>query len=206
VQHPGTTVTASSGPASAIYDIEFQLGDAAYRQYVLQDPIRQVSVFAGGRFGSLDQTFQQLAVSLAAGGTRATSTSIEFAGGGPMAGIDAVRRIDASGFSVYGRALAAALMGEFDSRYLMVRTSDSTVLAEAVWTDDHIVPMLEYELGLAWTSPLAHFRFSVGYLANHWFNVVTTPVFIDAVQDNNYVDVSDTISFTGLVGRAEFRW
>jgi len=41
---------------------------------------------------------------------------------------------------------------------------------------------------------------------SHWFNIVSTPVFVDAVQADNYVDVDDTISFDGLVGRAEVRW
>ncbi len=61
--------------------------------------------------------------------------------------------------------------------------------------------MIDYELGLAWTGPQGHLHLAAGYMVNHWFNAVTTPVFIDAVQANNYTDLGDTISFTGLVGR-----
>jgi hypothetical protein len=211
VHHPGASINASAGPVNANYDIDFQIGDAAYRQFLVLDNFREVSVFAGGRFGQLDQEFSQTGVfSGGQGGTIDTTTTIEFTGGGPMAGIDAERRIDASGFSVYGRALVAALTGQFDSHYRMFNSTTVTTLAEAFWEDDRIVPMLDYELGLAWTSPNCRFRFAAGYLATHWFNALTTPVFIDAVQANNYTDaggaISDTVSFDGLVGHAEFRW
>jgi hypothetical protein len=207
VHHPGPAVTASVGPVTANYDLEFQLGDLAYRRYLLLDNCRELSVFGGGRFGQLDQSFLQTGLfSGGSGGQIDTTSDIEFTGGGPMAGIDAEHRLDATGFSVYGRALVAALTGQFDNHYRMFNTSTGTLLAEAIWEDDRIVPMLDYELGLAWTSPNSHFRFAVGYLATHWFNAVTTPVFIDAVQADNYTDVGDTISFDGLVGHAEFRW
>jgi hypothetical protein len=200
--------TGPDGTLRATYDIEFQTGDIAYRRYLVQDIVGKVSVFAGGRFAHLDQRFFQTSSDEfnPPGEIINTTTNIEFNGGGPMAGIDAARTIGASGFSVYGRALAAAILGQFDSHYRMVATDPTVLLAEVIWEDDRIVPMLDYELGLAWTSPLGHFRFSAGYMVSHWFNAVTTPVFVDAVQAENYVDVSDTISFDGLVGRAEVRW
>ncbi|MEX0613913.1 MAG: Lpg1974 family pore-forming outer membrane protein [Pirellulales bacterium] len=207
VHHPGAGITTSAGPVDAIYDLEFQLGDLAYRQFLALDQLRRVSVFAGGRFGRLEQRFFQTGVFAGAiPGTIETSTNIEFTGGGPMAGFDAERMISASRFSVYGRALAAAITGQFDAHYRLFNATTVATLAEVFWEDDRIVPMLDYELGLAWTSPQGTFRFSAGYLASHWFNAVTTPVFVDAVQADNYVDVSDTISFDGLVGRAEVRW
>jgi hypothetical protein len=169
VHHPGAALTASVGPVNATYDIEFQLGDAAYRQYLVRDNCRNLSVFAGGRFGSLDQNFLQSGVfSGGFAGAIDTSTNIEFKGGGPMAGIDAERRIDCTAFSVYGRALVAALMGSFDSHYRMFNTSTSTLLAQADWGEDRIVPMLDYEVGLAWNGPEGHLRLAVGYMASHW--------------------------------------
>jgi hypothetical protein len=207
VHHPGAAVTGSVGPVTGEYDIEFQLGDAAYRQYLIIDNCRKVSVFGGGRFGHLEQDFLQTGVFAGGqGGQIDTSTNIDFTGGGPMAGIDAERRIDQSGFSVYGRALVAALTGNFDSTYRMFNSTTGTLLAQADWEEDRIVPMLDYELGIAWTGPQGHLRLAVGYMASHWFNAVTTPVFVDAVQADNYTDVSDTVSFDGLVGHVEFRW
>jgi hypothetical protein len=205
VQHPGAAITASAGPVDAMYDIEFQIADAAYRQILVRDQLRKISVFAGGRFAQLDQFFVQEGVfSGGQFGVIDTSSMIEFSGGGPMAGIDADRRIGAGNFSVYGRALVAAITGVFENHYRMENRTTDTLLAESTWDDDRIVPMLDYELGLAWTDPQGHLRLSIGYMASHWFNVVTTPELIDAVQDDNYVDLGDTISFDGAVGRVQW--
>jgi hypothetical protein len=40
----------------------------------------------------------------------------------------------------------------------------------------------------------------------HWFNTVTTPEFVDAVQADNYTDIGDTLSFSGLTSKFEFRY
>ena len=98
----------------------------------------------------------------------------------------------------------AAITGEFDTRYRMFNRTTAVLLAESLWKDDRIVPMLDWELGVAWTSPQGHLRLAAGYLVSHWFNVVSTPTFVDAVQADNYVDVDDTISFDGVVGRVEW--
>jgi hypothetical protein len=205
VHHPGATITASVGPVDATYDIQFQIGDLAYRQILSRDCVHYVSVFLGGRFGQLDQEFMQTGIF---GGGQAgaidTSSTIEFTGAGPLAGIDGARQIGKSRFSVYGRSLVAALTGEFDSRYLMLNRTTDVLLAESLWKDDRIVPMLDYEIGIAWTSPQGHLRFAAGYLGSHWFGAVTTPTFVDAVQADNYVDVNDAVSFDGLVGRIEW--
>jgi hypothetical protein len=207
VHHPAAAVGTSILPVSATYDIEFQLGDAAYRQILVRNQLQKVSVFAGGRFAELDQRFTQTGVFGAGPAANvATSTNIEFTGGGPMAGIDGDQRIGVTGFSVYGRALVAAIAGNFKSDYSMVDRTTVVTLAQVNWEDDRIVPMLDYELGLAWTNPQGNLRLSAGYMMSHWFNVVTTPVFVDAVQADNYVNVDDTISFDGLVGRAEVHW
>jgi hypothetical protein len=205
VHHPGATITASAGPVDATYDIQFQIGDLAYRQVLSRDCVHYVSVFLGGRFGQLDQEFMQTGVfGGGQGGAIDTSSTIEFSGAGPLAGIDGARQIGKSRFSVYGRSLVAAITGEFDSRYTMFNRTTDILLAESLWKDDRIVPMLDYEIGVAWTSPQGHLRFAAGYMGSHWFNAVSTPTFVDAVQADNYVNVGDTISFDGLVGRVEW--
>ncbi len=207
VHHPGAAITASVGPVDATYDIEFQLGDAAYRQILYRDCVHSLSSFVGARFAQLEQRFlQQGEFAGGAAGTIQTTTNIEFTGAGPMAGLDSMHKLGETGFSVYGRALVAAITGSFESHYRMLNTTTDVLLAESIWEDDRIVPMLEYELGIAWTSPRSRVRLAAGYMMSHWFNVVTTPVLVDAVQADNYVDVGDTISFDGLVGRAELRF
>ncbi len=207
VHHPGASLTASAGPVDATYDIDFQLADLAYRYFVSCSRTGEVSVFAGGRFGKLKQDFGQFGnFGGGAGGDIDTTTSIDFTGGGPIAGIAAEHLIDSSRFSVYGKGLVAALTGTFDSHYQMFNDSTDTTLAISNWSDDRIVPMLEYELGIKWTGPQNHWRVALGYMASYWFNIVSTPVWADAVQADNYVNVSDTIAFDGAVGRVEFRW
>jgi hypothetical protein len=116
-------------------------------------------VFAGARFAQLDQNFIQTGTfGGGQGGVIDTSTSVEFTGAGPMAGIDGARQIGATRFSVYGRSLVAAITGEFDSRYRMFNRSTAILLAESLWKDDRIMPMLDWELGVAWTSPQGHLR------------------------------------------------
>jgi hypothetical protein len=207
VHHPGAVLTASAGPVDATYDIDFQLADLAYRYFVTCSRTGEVSIFAGGRFGKLTQDFAQNGIfGGGAGGAIDTTTSIDFVGGGPIAGIQAEHLIDTSRFSVYGKGLVAALTGTFDSNYQMFNDSIDTTLAISNWNDDRIVPMLEYELGIKWTGPQNHWRVALGYMASYWFNIVSTPTFVDAVQADNYVNVSDTIAFDGAVGRVEFRW
>jgi hypothetical protein len=205
VHHPNASITASAGPVDATYDIDFQIGDIAYRQLLCRDCVQYVSVFVGARFAQLDQQFTQTGIfGGGQGGTIDTTTSIEFTGGGPLAGIDGAHQIGKSRFSVYGRSLVAAITGEFDSRYRMFNSTTDVLLAESVWKDDRIVPMLDYEIGVAWTSVEGHLRLAAGYLGSHWFNAVSTPTFVDAVQADNYVNVGDTVSFDGLVGRIEW--
>lgn len=207
VHHPGAALTASAGPVTGSYDIDFQLGDLAYRYYVACSRTGEVSVFAGGRYGNLRQRFAQNGIFGGGGGGEVdTSTNIKFNGGGPIAGFQAERLVDSTRFSVYGKGLVAALAGSFDASYLMYNNTTSQTLAQSIWTDDRIVPMLEYELGIMWTGPQNHCRLALGYMASYWFNIVSTPEWVDAVQGNNYVDLSDSVAFDGAVGRVEFRW
>jgi hypothetical protein len=205
VHHPNALITASAGPVTATYDIDFQVGDLAYRQVLGRNAVQYVSVFFGGRFAQLDQEFAQSGIfSGGQSGVIDTSTTIEFTGAGPMAGIDGAHQIGQSRFSMYGRSLVAAISGTFESRYRMRNNTTDALVAESIWDDDRIMPMLDYEIGIAWTSPQGHLRLAAGYMGSHWFNAVSTATFIDAVQADNYVNVGDTISFDGLVGRVEW--
>jgi hypothetical protein len=207
VHHPGAELTSSDGPVDASYDIKFQLGDLACRQVVFCDPCSVLSVFLGARYGHFEQDFVQDGIfSGGNAGAINTTTNIKVDAIGPMAGIDGEHLIGKTRFSFYGRALVAALSGEFKSQYRMFNTTTDEQLALSTWNDDRIIPMLDYELGVAWTGPNRHVRLSAGYLASHWFNIVSTPVEVDAVQHDNYVNVGDSIGFDGLAAHAEFRW
>ncbi len=49
-------------------------------------------------------------------------------------------------------------------------------------------------------------RVTGGYAFSGWYNVINTDDFIHAVRTNNSVNVRDTLTFDGLVLRAEVRF
>ncbi len=207
VHHPGAAITASAGPVNATYDIDFQLADLRYRRLLFGSDRKWVNYSIGALYGHLEQDFSQRGVfSGGSAGTLDTRTEIDFDGGGVKLGLDGERLIGCRGFSVYGRASVSPIVGQFSSDYTLQNSTTSVLLANAAWKDDRFVTILDYEFGLAWTGPCNRWRLSTGYMASFWFNAVTTPSFIDAVQADNYVEVGDTISFDGLTARVERRW
>jgi len=207
LHHPGAAITASVGPLNTRYDIDFQLADFGYRRVWRAGKQHVVNWSVGGRYGYLDQTLLQEGVF--AGGSAGqinTGTAIRFEGGGLRFGLDGERRFGCSGWSVYGNANVSPMTGRVHADYAMQNESTDVLLARASWKDDRIVTMLDYEAGLAWTGPCNRWRFSSGYMVSHWFNAVTTDTFVDAVRNDNYVDVEGPLSFSGLVSRVEFRW
>jgi hypothetical protein len=206
VHHPAAVVTASVGPVDATYEIDYQMFDLLYRGTFACGPCYTASYLVGAQFGNLDQAFAQTGeFSGGSGGTIDTISTIDFDGGGLKAGVDAERRLR-GGCSVYGRLTGAMMSGRFSSRYTMFNATTEVLLAQANWKDDRIVPHVEYELGIGWTSPSDRCRITTGYMYSHWMNTVSVSEFIDAVQADNYVDVEDTLSFDGFVTRLECRW
>jgi hypothetical protein len=74
------------------------------------------------------------------------------------------------------------------------------------WEDDRVVPILDIELGLSWTSVCERWHFAAGYLFSAWYNAVTTEPFINGVRGNYSGDISETLTFDGLKATAEFRF
>ena len=106
--------------------------------------------------------------------------------------------------SIYGRGDASFIRGQFRGRYLQADNFRGNVVT-AGWTEDRVVPILDLELGFGWANARDSFRLTAGYMFNAWYNVITTDKFISAVQRNDSVAVADSITFDGLVVRAEFR-
>jgi hypothetical protein len=96
------------------------------------------------------------------------------------------------------------LFGQFRSDLTQQDTTNSIVQATSSWNDRRVVPILEYEIGLRWTSSNLRWRLSAGYYTAFWFNTITTPQYVQAVQTSNFVHLGDTITFDGLVTRLEY--
>jgi hypothetical protein len=212
VQHPGAALTASPGPVTAFYDINYQLGDGAYRHLLYGNNQGWMNYSVGGRYAHLEQGFLQVG-DFGGGnaGTINTTSNINFDGGGALFGLDGEHFIGSRGLSVYGGLNVSPIFGQFSSRYQMQNITTDTTLAAANWKDDRVVTLLEYQAGLAWTSRGYKWRLSAGYVAQFWYNAVSTADFVSAVQTNNFTHsgdsrVADTISFDGLAARIERRF
>ena len=105
----------------------------------------------------------------------------------------------------YGKGSAAFLVGQFRTSYVQINEFGGTE-ANTALTNDRIVPLLDMELGLAWLSRGQRFRLSGGYMVSAWFNSITSSAWISSVQNSSYNPGSETITFDGLVARAELRF
>lgn len=208
VHHPGAAITASVGPVTADYNIDFQLAEVGFRRVWRSGPSQVINWSVGARYGHLEQDFAQSGVfSGGSAGLIDTVTNIDFDGGGLLFGLDGERRFGTSGLSGYAKINVSPMTGQFQADYSMRNETTGTQLALALWEDDRITTLLDYEAGFAWTGGNCDcIRLTAGYTVFHWFNAVTTDEFIDSVQNDNYVDVEGPLSFSGLVSRAEFRW
>lgn len=204
VAHPSTNTAASNSlVANAKYDIDFRLADVDYRAVIAGGPRWVLNYNVGARYGHLDQDL--LAQQPIAPGITSVNTNIDFDGGGPRIGLDGERHALRRGVFVYGRAFASFLAGRFTADYTQFNTFALTQAATS-WRNDRIVPVLEYEAGIGWASRRGGLRLSAGYYVAAWYNTVTTPEWIQAVQNSNFTNVGNNITFDGLVTKAELRW
>jgi len=203
VSHPSSFSGTSDGlTANARYYMDFALVDADVRGVISCGPRHLINWVAGGRYATSEHRFQS---QFAVNGRETVMTSIDFQGAGLRAGLEAERHARCNGWMVYGKGTANFVAGEFQAEYAQGQAFDASVVGTR-WTAGRIVSMLEMELGAGWTSKNGCFRATAGYLVSAWFNTVMTDEFIHAVQTNNFIDLGDTLTFDGLVARAEIRF
>ncbi len=209
VSHPDTfNAGFTSQQAFGAYDLEFQTLDIDYRSVLWSSKCSHVNYVAGFRYAHLESHFDATYPFATPDGTTFISTDINFDGGGIRLGLEGEHRIfRRSGLSVYSKGYINALAGQFSADYLQANQFNGLEVLVG-WKDDRAITISELEVGLAWQSCRGNVRVAAGYYFAIWDNVVTTPEWIDAVQNVNFVDVSqdddDTIAFDGLVVRTEF--
>ena len=203
VSHP-SSASASSDFLRAIagYGVDFQLADAEYRRLVHSGCNHGINLVVGARYGYLNQDFIS---TFFANGTERVISDLEFDGAGPRVGLDFQSGIGQKGMLLYGSAASSFLAGEFRGQYLQ-QSSFDPVVVDGNWKSGRILTTLDLELGAGWQSANGHIRLSAGYLVSAWFNAVKTSEFIHGIQQNDFRGLSDTISFDGLIARAEVRW
>ncbi len=204
-----TTVNAgnaAAGAQAATYNISFKTANIDYRRLLMGSDCFAVNYTVGVAYGHLQQGFQETSSFAPPAGVIQNTTSIHYDGGGLRYGLDFQRKIGDRGFSLYGKTFVDVLFGQFTANYLQANTTTTAVQALSTWRDDRVLPMLELELGGAWTSCNGRFKVSAGYYNSFWFNAITTSQYVQAVQSSNYTGLGQTIAFDGLVTRAELRF
>ncbi|MBI3467108.1 MAG: hypothetical protein HY000_29190, partial [Planctomycetes bacterium] len=102
--------------ATASYDIDFQLVDLDLRRLASGGGRQAVNYSVGARYGHMDQDFR--AVFAAQPGFTAVDTRIAFDGGGPRFGIDGERLLGNTRLTMYGKAAASFLAGQYRATFV----------------------------------------------------------------------------------------
>jgi len=194
-------VTGESSRAEAMYDIDFRMVDLAYERLLSGGRSHAVNAVVGARYGQLDQ--ELIANYSILGGTDVES-NIDFDGVGPRLGLDG-EFLMGGGFFTYGQGFANFLVGDFRADYQQQNTF-AGVQSRTSFEDDRIVSLLELEMGLGWQTQGGRLRLSSGFYLSSWFNAMTMPETIGAVQSRQFRDVSESLTFNGLTSRLELRF
>lgn len=203
VSHPGTLTAAQDFlNAQASQRIRFDWLDVDYRRVLDCSGNRQVTFLAGLRGGQYNQDFTADFVD---NGTETVESEIDFYGAGLRLGLEGERYSCSRRWLVYGKTAASLVAGSFTADYRQGQSFDPQVV-DTTWKAGRIVPMLDLELGAGWQSRCGTWRITGGYLVSAWYNTVTTDQWVNAVQSNNFVGLSDSLTFDGLVLRCEGRF
>jgi hypothetical protein len=200
--HPSTAQAAQTGVFSdAKYDISFDAIDLDYRQLISSGCDHKLHMLVGVRYGNLEQ---QLFSNLPINGNETVDTDIDFEGIGARLGLEYEHQLR-RGLSVYSRLHGSLLAGEWSADYDQGNNFDASVVNTG-WKAGRITPVIDFELGMGWTSKSGAWKMQAGYLYSTWMNAVTTDDWIDSVRRNNYVDMESNITFDGLTARIETRF
>lgn len=206
IHHPsGRTIGDSGLVASADYSIDFQLLDLAYRHLWKADDTFAINWLAGFRFGEMGQSLVGEQLMAVADGLDTVNVDVDFDGFGMLLGVDGERRSCRSGMMIYGRGVTSLLAGDWEGSYSQVNQFGGGIIANE-YEDYRVTPVLELELGLGWQSKCGKFRATVGYMSSAWYNAISTRAYVDAVRNTDYVDIDETITFSGLTTGFEGRF
>ena len=203
VTHPSSGTASQDGlSALASLEVDFDLIDVSYRHLLKCCELFSANYVIGGRYAKLEQQFDSQFVKQ---GIETVSTDIDFDGGGLRLGLETERHSCRNKLHLYANGYASFMAGRFRANYFQGSAFDPEVV-NAEWEAGRIVPILDLEAGVGWTSMGGKLSLSAGYLVSAWFNTVTTQDYVQAIQTNNYLGLSDTITFDGLQARIAYRF
>lgn len=206
VFHPSVATSGGASlQAAARQRIRFQTADIGYRHLWKASKTTAVNWIGGLRYGRLSQTLGVEQTVQAADGLTSLRSEVDFDGFGLTGGLDFERYSHRSGLSIYGRTLASLLAGEWDATYRQTNQLGGGVIANG-YEDFRVTPVLDAELGLAWTSPRNGCRLHAGMRISGWYDAVSARSYVDGVRDGALIDVGETITFSGLATGMEWRF
>lgn len=203
--HPSTLTNGATGQQSNATEwMSFQFIDAGMRRIYSAGPSHAINWSAGMRYGQLNQNLSVNQTISTPTGLTNLSTDIDFYGVGFLAGLDAERQNACTGLLVYAKSSVSMLAGDWRADSRQTNQFGGGVIASR-YEDFRLTPVLEGEVGAGWQSESGKVRLTGGFLASGWFNSISTRDYIQSFNEGNYVDMNDTISFSGLVTRLELR-
>jgi len=202
VVHPTSLVVNSTGvTATAQYDLSMELVDAEYRQLISHDCYHAVNVVAGVRYAGFEQ---QLLAQTPINGNRWVSTDIDFHGVGLKLGLEGERTVRNRGF-IYSKLHGSLLAGKHSATFDERDAFDASVV-DTEWEAERIVSVIDFEVGVGWTSKCDNWKFNLGYIYSAWHGMVKTDEWITGVQTNNFDNLRDVMTFDGLTAKIEGRF
>ena len=197
---PSASVDALAG--SGTLDINFDTLDLTYRSLKNCCDVFSWNYVVGARYARLEQQF---AAQFIKNGTESISSDIDFDGGGLRVGLEGLRHSCRNRLQLYASGYANLVAGRFRARHFQGHSFDTEVV-DVEWEAGRVVPILDMECGVGWTSCDCRLRMTAGYQVSAWFNTVRTQDFAQAVQTNEYLNLSETMTFDGLQARVELRF
>jgi major outer membrane protein len=192
--------------AGARFRFEYDIIDADVRNVLYSCNNVNVVWLIGARWMRLEQDFESEFVNL--GSTFITSNVKMHNGYGPRIGLEGEIGL-CSGLSAYAKGAASFVYGKWDATFDQEDTFVGTQVSTS-FKQERVMTMLDFEAGLAWTSCNGCLRVAAGFMVSQWYNAVTVPGVIEAVQngrfDRHENNLNDLIQIEGGVLRVEFRF
>ncbi len=206
IHHPSTDTVGDDGLESAAdYSLDFRLFDMAYRHIWKANDTFAINWLAGFRYGEMGQNLVGEQLMSVATGLDTVDVDVDFNGFGMMLGVDGELRSCRTGMMIYGRGVANFLAGDWKGTYTQVNQFGGGVVANE-YEDYRVTPVMELELGLGWVSKCGKCRATVGYMNSAWYDAISTRTYVDAVRNTDYINIDETITFSGLTTGVEVRF
>jgi hypothetical protein len=196
-----TPIAATNVSASGQLDVNLEMIDADTRLLLWDNGRLSLTGYAGARWAELEQ---ELVAHYSVNGGTVVQAISSFEGIGPRLGMDGYGSVGCWGFGYYARSEVSFLYGAVKGDYRQLPTIGASPIFTD-WKADRIAPVYELEMGVQWMGPRKRLRLSVGYLMSVWFNILKAEDVVQGVQENQYDDLSDSMTFDGVVARVEFK-